>query len=243
MIRMPRAWRTRRSGRGAPAVDDRPTIELDLDADTDVALIAFGGLAGNIGMPPFEFFRLAGDLSVKKIFLRDLRQAWYHFGLSDDAPSFEGMVEHLAGLVDRAGATRVVCFGNSLGGYAALAAGRMLGADEVHAFSPQTFLSAELRRRHGDDRWAEHVARVQGRRPPVADELLDLARLFAKPVVASGATHLHFGAAYPLDTAHAERLEGAAGVTLHAYDDADHDLVRRLRDQGELARILAGALR
>jgi pimeloyl-ACP methyl ester carboxylesterase len=221
--------------------DDRPAIELDLAADSDVLFVAFGGLAGKIGMPPFEFFRLAGDLPVKKVFLRDLRQAWYHYGLSDDRPGFDGVVEAIVDLRRRSGASRLVLFGNSAGGYAALAAGRLAGADEVHAISPQTFLSKQLRSRHGDERWPEAIERTQERRPRVPEQLMDLALLF-DAIDGDGQTYIHYGAGYPLDVAHAERLAGKAGVELRSYDAEDHDLVRRLRDDGRLGEIVRGAL-
>lgn len=234
--------RTRRRPTSTSDADDLAAIESDLDVESDVVLVAFGGLAGSIGMPPFEFFRLAGQHPIKKVFVRDLRQAWYHLGISEAAPSFEGMVEELDGLLGACGARRAVFFGNSLGGYAALAAGRMLAVGETHAFSPQTFLSSALRRQHGDDRWAEHIARVHDRRPPVPDELLDLAELFARIDAKAGVAHVHYGAAYRLDTAHARRLAESPGVQLHPYEDADHDLVRRLRADGRLQAILEGAI-
>ena len=44
--------------------------------------------------------------------------------------------------------------GSSAGGYAALLFGRLLEADEVHAFGPQTFISPSLRLRYSDNWWS-----------------------------------------------------------------------------------------
>jgi hypothetical protein len=240
MIRMRKA-RPRADQQKGP-VDERPAVEADLDVDSDVMFVAFGGLAGKIGMPPFEFFRLAGDLPVKKLFLRDLRQAWYQLGIADERPTFDGVVDFLGKMTDQAGVRRLVFFGNSAGGYAALAAGRLMGADEVHAFSPQTFLSPELRHAHGDERWADEMARVHDRRPPVPGRFLDLAVLFAEVATTASTSHVHYGAGYDLDSAHALRLAGQQGVELHPHEGADHDLVRRMRDDGGLADILVRAI-
>jgi hypothetical protein len=64
------------------AVED-PNVPLsfDLGSDSTTLLVAFGGMAGQLGMPPFEFFKATGGIPVKRLFVRDLHQAWYHRGI------------------------------------------------------------------------------------------------------------------------------------------------------------------
>ena len=121
--------------------DKTKSIALDLEVPGDSLLIIFGGIAGNLGLPPFEFGRMLGGFECKKIFVRDLSQSWYCNGLPGIADSFDGMVAYLAERAKESGAKNVVTIGNSAGGYAALLAGQLLGANRVRAFSPQTFLS------------------------------------------------------------------------------------------------------
>ena len=61
--------------------DPNRPLSLDMGADSGTLLIAFGGMQGQLGMPPFEFFKATGAIPVKKLFVRDLRQAWYHRGI------------------------------------------------------------------------------------------------------------------------------------------------------------------
>ena len=57
-------------------------LALDLGPESDVILIAFGGLLGRLGaVPLFEFFNVVSTFGVKKAFVRDLNQCWYHRGV------------------------------------------------------------------------------------------------------------------------------------------------------------------
>ncbi len=58
-------------------------IAQDFSSDSKVLLIALGGFAGGMGIPPFEFFKITSDLNTNRVFIRDLRQAMYHGGLPD----------------------------------------------------------------------------------------------------------------------------------------------------------------
>lgn len=54
----------------------------DLTPESDIMLIAFGGIKGKLGIPPFEFFKSTSSYYMKKIYIREINQAWYHQGLS-----------------------------------------------------------------------------------------------------------------------------------------------------------------
>ena len=149
----------RRELEGLPTGDAEP-LEFS-DADSDVLLVAFGGLNRQIGIPPFEFMRLTGETPVKKLFVRDPRQAWYHRGL----PGYSDTLEETATvLAERTrGAARTVVTGNSAGGYAALLFGELLGADAIVCFAPQTTLRMAALHELGDRRWDDHLRRCSTR--------------------------------------------------------------------------------
>ena len=113
---------------------------LDLTHQNKPLMIAFGGLKGNMGVLPFEFFKLTKGLEVNKIYLRDSKQELYHGGFPGVSESIEETVDFLKQKIDGCGANRVVVFGNSMGGYAAILFGVLIGADAVHAFAPNTFV-------------------------------------------------------------------------------------------------------
>ena len=213
----------------------------DFSANSDTLLVAFGGIAAGIGMPPFEFFRLVNDLSVKKLFVRDLEQAWYHRGLPGIATDIHGAAKYLAELIAEQGVGRTVFVGNSMGGYAAILFGTLLQANVAHAFAPQTFLDKTSRMLSLDRRWRGQIRKLQ-RTPNIDASLLDLRRLLSQ--TQSGIeTHVHFSALHRLDCIHAQRLRATANVTLHSYPLDGHNLVRHLRDTGVLRTLLLQSLR
>jgi hypothetical protein len=215
-------------------------VVLDLEGQGRSLLVLFGGIAGGVSMPVFEFFRLTTGLPAKKAFLRDPRRGWYQLGIpgvGDTAADVRGFLD---AVIARSGAERVVMAGASAGGYAALLFGAWCGADDVLAFSPQTFIDADNRQRAGDDRWQEQIddlyAAMPGRSPTL--DLLDV-----RPA-AAGKTRfqLHISADDPLDLLHGQRIADRGAVELVAHENGGHRLVKTLRDRGILRPMLMNAL-
>jgi hypothetical protein len=203
------------------------------DADSDVLLVAFGGLNRQIGIPPFEFMRLTGDTPVKKLFVRDPRQAWYHRGL----PGYSGTLEEtFAAIGERIdGAGRTVFTGNSAGGYAALLFGAQLQADAIICFAPQTTLRMHELHAIGDRRWDDHL------RPLFKAGVMDERWLDLRALPRNPAARVYFDEGLEVDRLHAERIASVA--QLHPERGVgDHNLVSVMRDRGELAAILGAAL-
>jgi hypothetical protein len=213
-------------------------FEADIPTGSPVVLVAFGGLALEVGgIPPFELFNLVSDLEVGKLFVRDLEGAFYHRGVKGLGATIPQVAGELRRLLGRA--RRTIFVGPSAGGYAALLFGSLVGADEVHAFSGATFLDDAHRRIWRDDRWQEQMVRVRAG-PPENRPFLDL-----KPVLRArpaGSAHLHFGARHRLDHRHASRMRRISGVRLHPYPTDAHMLARQLRDRGELKAIVRAAV-
>jgi len=216
-------------------------LALDLAPESDVLLIAFGGLLGRLGpVPVFEFFNVVSTFGVKKAFLRDLNQCWYHRGVVGIGADIPAVADHLANVISTAGSTRSVLVGNSAGAYAALLFGQLLDADEVHAFSPQTFIDPEMRAQHDDDRWQSYLDRLLasgGPDPRYADLLPILSRGGVKT-----SFHIYYPAPDRLENLHTLRLANIEGVVPHPVDGGGHRLIKWLRDTGELTRILERAL-
>lgn len=227
------------------ARDSGGGIATDFSADSDVMLVAFGGLKKGIGrIAPFEFFNLTKDVPVKKIYVRDMKQAWYHDGVPGVADSVDGVAKHLRRLIEKQKPRKVVAVGNSAGGYAALLFGHLIGATVVHAFAPQTFIDKEGRKRNGDRRWEGAQIRnahaASGRRAGY----FDLKRFFAaRP--SNTKFHIHYQRGSKIDSIHAERMRRIQGVYLHGYKAGgdDHYLVVHLKKDGRLKKILVGELK
>lgn len=221
--------------------DSRASISADVSAVSDTMLLAFGGLKGKLDIPPFEFFSLTGHIPVKRVFVRDLQQAWYHRGLLEEAPSIEATAELLRQMIEEQRVKRLVVAGTSMGGYAALLFGALLGADTVLAFCPQTIIDPRRLEEMEDLRWTEYLGQLldAGHLEP---RWLDLRTQL--PTSRRAKTHfdVFFDPASRLDLQHAERISGIEGVELHRYRGGEHLITRTMRDSGELTRVLRGAL-
>ena len=137
------------------------SLDTELDREGSTLLVAFGGISMGIGIPVFEFRRVTSSLPTKLAFVRDPSQAWYH----GDLPGIGGGIEKVTATIKRlkqeTGVRRLVCIGNSMGGYASLVIGSLAEADKVIAFAPQTFLSFWLQIIHFDHRWIKQIQQAR----------------------------------------------------------------------------------
>ena len=229
------AGRNKTQDLSPPDAVDRAAVSLDIIPGSTSALVAFGGRAGKFGMPPFEFARLTKDLPANRIFIRDLQQAWYHQGLPGIAPDLPGIASYLRKELRRLNVDRVLFVGNSMGGYAAILLGALVGVSTVHAFAPQTFIGYYHRLRYAEHRSARFVRNA--RRSSTATPALFDCRKVLSDSAGTTEIHIHYCTSHRLDSIHAERLLGLKGVYLHPCPHGGHNVVKYVRDTGELRRI------
>jgi pimeloyl-ACP methyl ester carboxylesterase len=113
--------------------------------------IVFSGAYGNLSVRPFDFYDITTRLGHSRILLRDPARLWYQKGVGGGIDDFSAVVDLLRREIDRLRPERVVVFGNSMGGFASLLAGHLLGADTVHAFGPQISIHPLRVVRHRED--------------------------------------------------------------------------------------------
>ncbi len=220
-------------------VDDRSPVARDYSAASEVLLVSFSGLKRNPDkVPGFSLRGALTGLLVKKLYLRDLEKAWFLRGLHGLTRDVPETVAFLRAEAASAGAGRIVLTGYSLGGYAALLHGALLGADEVHAISPQTFISFWRRLRAGDHRWRRHVLPLHfGGARQFHDLRPHLARCPDHTKL-----HVYFARDSRLDAIHAEHVRDLPQIIAHEYAEGSHRLVTNLRGSGQLRTILERAL-
>jgi hypothetical protein len=216
----------------AIAVDPRPAGEQA------PALVCFGGIAGGMIGPPFEFLRLTEALAVHRIFVRDLNQCWYQRGLSGVGADVRQVAAGLDAMLHELGASRRVFVGTSSGAFAAILFGVLARADAVIAFAPQASLALKVRLRYRDRRWPKEVKKA--RRTGVDPEHLDLVKLLGAHTD-HGKITVHYGRDDRLDAAHAHLLHRRTGVDAVAHPGG-HVFVRDLRDSGQLEPLLRRSL-
>lgn len=222
--------------------DPKIGFHLEIQAPTPGVeprfFVLFGGIAGKLSLPPFEFYSAGRILSDHKLFLRDIRGKWYQRGVAAVGPDAQAVAEFIGRKFAESGAREIVFVGNSMGGYAALLFCGMLRTGRAIAFAPQTFVDPHLRQIHGDDRWAPQLAGLH--EAPQDGDILDLLPFLQErhPDISAD---IHVAWRNRLDFVHARHLGDALpGVRVHKFDQGGHDLVKKLRDDGLLAAILAG---
>lgn len=216
-------------------------LYVDLRPGSDVVVIAFAGLAEEMGIPAFEFMSLLSDLEVQCVLVRDSRRIWYQRGVSGVGQSVDAVADHLAEQIAAIGPRRVVFIGSSAGGYAAILFSALVPAHKVIAFGPQTFIDPDLRATYGDTRWQPATTALReagGPEPRYADLriLLDLSA-GERPSI-----DVHYSDHADLDALHAEHLEGMPDVKLIAHPAPGHNVPAFLKRRKRLAALITASL-
>jgi pimeloyl-ACP methyl ester carboxylesterase len=214
-------------------------VRFDLVPSPSALLVSFGGVWTTNARPGFEFVSSARDLPGSTLFLTDIDQVWYQKGVRGVGPSIEAVASHLRGVIETHGFDRVVMIGNSAGGYAALLFGVLVGADEVHAFSPQTEL-LDLRNGYFLDKLAA------AQKAAASEVWLDLRRALTERRPPARRVEpnlfLHFSRYCRKDRHHAFRMRGVDGLHVIPYHNATHGLASALRNAGLLTPLLTHSL-
>ena len=192
-----------------------------------------------LAMPPFEFFRLASALRSPSVFLRDLDESWYHPRSSRD--------EHGRGVDGRGARThRARRRGPSEGVYGGIPRRVRLAPLRVRSRRPRSPRTRSRPRRS----WPRS-APVRPRPPLALADARDPADGCASPTTSAyiiagtdgrSALHLHYGATHSLDRLHAQRLQGLPESRSIPSRAGDTDVIKELRDRGELGPMIAEAL-
>jgi pimeloyl-ACP methyl ester carboxylesterase len=202
-------------------------------------LVSFGGVWDTGARPGFEFVSTAKHLSGSTLFLTDIDQVWYQSGVRGIGPSVQDVAAYIRDVIDRHGFEQVVMIGNSAGGYAALLFGALVGADVVHAFSPQTELI--------DPQQGYFLDKLTNARRAATDgAFLDLRRALTERVPEARRTtptlYLHYSRYCRKDRHHAHRMADIPDVRLVPYHNVTHGLASALRDADLLLPLLTSAL-
>lgn len=191
-------------------------------------ILAFSSLGVNSVDKDFEFSGLLQRKDCAAIILRDTTSSWYQ--PIDDCRS-DDILPFLQSRVK--GYDRIVCIGYSMGGYAALKYGRLLNAQHVLAFAPQTVLSTHALAAMGDNRWEQYLPRV---RQIIGDsDHLDLA----PDINSDGAAIFVAEHGNQLDLEHANRFAGSARIIAVGSGPIEHGaLIVAFRESNLLRQLI-----
>jgi hypothetical protein len=223
------------------ALKDDPTKDVQIVAkNSDVVVLLFCG--GNGAEAPIHPFRLGlplplihrwlARLPASLIYLRDLENVYYLNGVRTLGPSREATLTQMRRIIGSLNARRIVCYGVSAGGFAALDFGLELDADAVLCMGGMTNVSPEFN---------EHTMRkkksvaVQSRFRDARLDMLEAYSNAARPP----RVRLVYGQNNWDDRIQAEHMAGLSSVTLHAIKNCkEHNVTVPAIIRGEFDGLL-----
>jgi len=166
--------------------------------------IIFGGFAHKImGQRPLVLINFLKDSGWDVIFLRDFKNSWYHFGVSNVGEDIDVVAKYLKNVSKEY--ETVITLGNSMGGYASILFGSLIGADMCFSFGPQTFIDQKNRDAFGE-RFSEQKSKV--RATSKTPQYFDLRNYLKKQTQNKTKYYIFYGLESRLDKIHAERIRG-----------------------------------
>jgi predicted esterase YcpF (UPF0227 family) len=199
-------------------------IAPELARPSERLVVAFGGIRHKLGGMQGEFYRSLEGLDCAAIFVRDTALSWYQY----DVGTIDAAARQIRRIAAKLGTRRLVCIGNSMGGFGAILLGERVAADAILAVVPQTAIDPRVTDVLGDQRWWKYQRRIPSY--PFGD-LLDGNR-------PQGRLALCWGTDEALDCAHADRLVRAWAPETVIVEGAGHDAAGQLRQAGKLRPLL-----
>jgi len=172
-------------------------------AGADTTVVAFAGAAQRIGISAYFLLRILGRLGCNTVVVFDTGNRLYLRGVPGLGSSVAETAPALRSIVTRMGGERVVCLGQSAGGFGAIRYAGALGARAILAFSPLVYATPTIR-----GRWLQRLGLDD-----LPETEIDLrAQRLADP--APPQLHIVHGALHAGDRAAAASLADLPGVTV-----------------------------
>ena len=200
-------------------------------AASSTTVIVFIGMAMRLDVAIYFFQRILTRHKFNVIYVFDWANVYYFGGIRGLGQNLRETIASLRRKCAELGTRRLICLGQSSGGYAAVLYGARLKADGVLVFSPVVLSVME-------DRTLARISAVKGKRLERRD--VDLKRILSDSRVRPF-TRIVFGADNKSDVASARHLSGLRNVVEHPLSGvASHGSVEVTTISGEFSKILAG---
>lgn len=198
-------------------------------------------------VPGFDFYgrlkklqKLTGN-NFNLVLVRDKKNLWYQTGIEGLGRNIAETVEGLKAIIDRIKPSSVITIGQSMGAYAAIQYGALLGADKSIAFGPLSFLDVKKAEEIDDKRWLLPMQELEKLRPEncVYDlpEFLKQQKKLPEIDIIYGGMEQEEHYANP-DNYHAQRIRINDSIRLNKFDDSPHAVVQYLIDNKLIDRLL-----
>lgn len=221
------------------------------DNDSDTLFVSFAGMGWKESIPTFNFYNFMKSYKVDKLFLRDTgppkSKAWacryYLLGMRHNTNSLEETLEFLRQKMSVKKYKKIVGFGCSAGGFAAILFGSHLNFDTIIAFNPQTHIGQYKDDVMKDEYNAPRTCRFlrnQRKDSKLYQDSLDLKTL--SPFKSRIRIHFSNKSNRGCDKLHAKYLDDDSNVEIIEHDSNSHLLALELKGTGDLKQIIDDAL-
>lgn len=194
----------------------KTTVFHRMPTESETAIVAFS----SHGTRPdrFHFYRLDQFVpDASKLLVRDPADNWYNTGLPGAGDTVEEIAAAIEAELAAMGVRRAITLGSSMGAYAAILFGCLIGAERVVAQSPQTLLDPGL------PHWT----------PPAGVEL-QAADL--RPIIRNAPRtriDVVIGLDELMDVFHAQRITSAPSVRVLGVPESGHAFPKKLHERNE----------
>ena len=215
--------------------------------DSEVLFISFAGMGWRESVPTFNFYNFMKQYkNIDKLFLRDTgppgSSVWcarfYVLGFRHHSNSIEESIEFLRNLIGKK-YKRVVAFGCSAGGFAAMLFANILKFDEVVVFNAQSVINHikddVIKDIYNAPRTCRFLA-AQRKDCEFYQKCLDLKNF--QPFSPKITFHYSDKSNKGIDKLHAEYLKFDKNVDLIEHSSNEHLLALELKKSGELKKII-----
>jgi len=213
--------------------DTSRELQVVRHAGARTAILCFcAGGSQRLGMPLNAFHRWVGRLPASVIYLRDFRNQFFLDGIPALGAGLQASLAGLRKILLELEAQRVLCFGVSVGGFAALYYGLQIRAARVAALCGAVTLEPGFNEHL---RWTGAARRLTEGYPGLA---LDMVKEYT-PASRAPQVSLVYGEQNWDDRLHAEYMASLACARLRPLPGFDgHNVVIELVRRGELAGLL-----
>lgn len=228
---------------------------VDYQGEGEILVISFGFLYGGGNASIFDFYNRLQKVEsltgrkINKLLLRDVAGCWYHQGVGGLGSNVDETVAGIRRIIAEVKPSQVITVGQSMGAYAAIMFGALLGIDKVLAFGPLSCLDPLRLELMADRRWLSIIRQMNVQAMPVHyDDLPKLLRAVAhKPRV-----EIFYGTrpdeqaigpeSVNLDAAHALQFYGIENVKLSVMHYTTHLSIDYLRRHKLMSDLMANRL-
>lgn len=214
--------------------DDGSELLVAPSEGAEAVMLVFTGLANRAGISVRLLDAYLATLNVSVIYLRDNTRLLFNDGIESVSDTYEGTLEIIKQRIKELGAKKIICFGNSGGGFAAIRYGIDLNAEKIIGINGVTNVCRDFM--IADGRAKIVINRMQ----KYPEKYKNLRLYIEENPEYTGTITMYYSELVGHDKLQTLNLEGVEGVELRPIvGNGSHDLLGDLEGKGQLMEFLS----